>query len=53
VNTATEWLRNCNIGRELIDLQCVVEDSREILQHEEWPDLAFKYTEAVDKSTDG
>ena len=33
-----------DIRRELTDLQQVVEESREVLQHEEWPDLAFKRT---------
>lgn len=33
-----------DIRRELIDLCRVVKESQEVLQHEEWPDLAFNRT---------
>ena len=33
-----------DIRRELLDLQRVVENSHKVLQHEEWPDLAFNRT---------
>lgn len=33
-----------DIRRGLADLQRIVEESQEVLQHEEWPDIAFKRT---------